>query len=100
MRVILITNILKENICEYKDIEIIHFNPWGFSKSNIEKQISAALYETYIPSNVLIKYCIKDLFFGRRSQIALEKIRQIYPKNEIIRIEENQINLILNNFSI
>ena len=79
---------------------LVYFNPWGFSRAGIEKSLIEVLKSEQVPEELIIYFCIKDLFFGRRSQIALNAITKIYPKNRLIKISETDLLLFLNNSSI
>lgn len=100
-QIVLITNLsIDETTRDNKNIVIINFNPWGFSKIGLQKQITEALVGKLIPSNVKVKYYINDLFFGRRSEIAFKKLKELFPDNEVIRIDIESVNLLLDNSSI
>ena len=68
----------------------VFFNPWGFSKSDIESKIQEALCGCLIEIDTEIFFYIENLFFGNRSKIALSKLRSIYPKNKIFEIVNAQ----------
>lgn len=100
-KLVLITNLpLDYRVDDNKNLEIINFNPWGFSKLELQKQITEVLATKFIPLDVTILYCVKDLFFGRRSEIAFKRLKELFPKNEVIRIDIECVNLLLNNSSI
>jgi hypothetical protein len=98
-----ITNYLLEEFIK-KDlttnIKSLYFNPWGFSKLGIENQIEEALKNKIDNVNVEIYFVVKNLFFGRRKNIALEKIKALYPQNKIHVLTEEELILFFDNTSI
>jgi len=84
-----------------KGVTVVFFNPWGFSKSDIESKIQEALCECLIEMDSEIYFYIENIFFGNRSKIALNKLRSIYPKNKIFEINNLQeLELFFNQPSI
>jgi len=78
----------------------VNFNPWGFSRIEIARKIIESLSTISIAEEDKIYFCIKDLFFGRRSQVAFDAVSEVYPKNIIWKISEKELYLLLNNSSI
>jgi len=68
----------------------IFFNPWGFSKLAIENQIQEALFQHLVENDSEFFYYVENLFFGNRSKIAFNKLKSIYPNNNIIEILDFQ----------
>ena len=96
-------NYLLTNICldqklkvSLKDkFNVIFFNPWGFSKKGVQHQ----LYETVSFLDIQIEsqvfYYIKPLFWGKRAQIGFEALKNLYPKNFLVFLNEDQFNKLL-----
>ena len=79
----------------------IFFNPWGFSKLSIENQVQEALFQHLIENDAEILFYIENLFFGNRSKIALNKLKSVYPKNNIIEILDfEDLQLFFNQSSV
>jgi hypothetical protein len=83
-----------------ESFEYIFFNPWGFSRKSIEVQLENILKNYQIQHEELIFYLVKDLFFGRRSDIAFKHLKSIIPTANINRISEKDLELLLNNPSV
>jgi hypothetical protein len=83
-----------------EEIENLYFNPWGFSKLGIEIQIEDVLKNKIDNVDIEIYFVVKDLFFGRRRKIALEKIKVLYPQNKVHELTEEELILLFDNTSI
>lgn len=96
---IVITNI--QHLDLDKDLnKFIYFNPWGFSKSGIASQLSNALNGIEFHAEDVIVFCIRDLFYGRRSEIAFQRISERFRRNKIIKLSPEEMESFLNNSSV
>lgn len=99
---IVLTNFekIRNNVDFNLDVKIFIYNPWGFSKKGIEDQIINLTFDIGF-SNEKILFYVGDLFFGNRTKIALNKLRELFPSNEIIVIKnENELHLFLDQSSV
>jgi hypothetical protein len=80
--------------------KLVYFNPWGFSRVGIARKIIESLSAISIAEDDKIYFCLRDLFFGQRSQIAFDAVSKAYSKNIILKISEQDLYLLLNNSSI
>lgn len=99
---IVLTNFekIRNNVDFNLDVKVFIYNPWGFSKKGIEDQITNLTIDIGF-SNEIILFYVSDLFFGNRTQIALKKLRELLPNNEIIVIKnENDLNLFFDQSSV
>ncbi len=101
---ILITNHeVLNNFNSYRgcQFEVIQFNPWGFSKIGIENQILQAISVLPPSENCQILFFVTDCFFGNRSKIAFNTLKNYFPKKEIFEFKSlNELNLFLDNSSV
>lgn len=81
-------------------IKTIYFNPWGFSRSGIKAQINEALKAVKLSEKYRIIFCIKNLFFGRRVEVALRELESLSPNNLILNVDRDDLELFLNNLSV
>ena len=82
------------------DCEFVFFNPWGFSKLGIENALRAKLLDCNFQPNQAIYVCIHNLFFGRRAEIVVSTLRELFPLSQISKISEEELKLLLNNPSV
>ena len=97
---LLITNVDTPNIPNR--IYLIRFNPWGFSRTKIGDQIEESIKSSKIDIDDSCEFYIyiKPLFFGRRGELAYQKIKLLYPKNKIHFIDENCFKSFFNQSAI
>ncbi len=68
----LITNAILDSPMTYKNLKIVYFNPWGFSKIGIINQIEQTLSESQLTNQDTLYIYLEPYFFGRRSKIVVE----------------------------
>jgi hypothetical protein len=81
-------------------IKVIYFNPWGFSRSGIKLQIMEALKYVEYSDQMKIIFCIKNLFFGRRLQIAISEIKLHWQNSQILKVDREEFESFFDNLSI
>jgi len=94
----LITNICLDDKLKasLKDkFNVIFFNPWGFSKIGIQQQLFETVRFLDIQIENQIFYYIKPLFWGKRAQIGFETLKNLYPENFLVFINEDEFNKLL-----
>ncbi len=79
---------------------LVYFNPWGFSKAQIKHQLLSTIEGLNVERADQIIFSLKDIFFGRRSEIAFQAILERYPQKKIIRLSLSQLELFLNDSSV
>jgi hypothetical protein len=99
-----ISNIKFENFFEshllgFGDRYIV-FNPWGFSRIGIITSLKDTLSKVNVLHDAKIYVCIKPLFYGRRSSLVFEAVVNLYPSNEVMKVSEDELILLLNNSSV
>jgi hypothetical protein len=101
MNNIVITNIeLPENGTINSSFKVYFFNPWGFSKKGIKNQIGTLATTIRIEAEDKIYFCIKDLFFGNRSQIAFAELKKFFLDNRVERIDLPTLRLLFDESSV
>ena len=101
MNKIVITNFeIPQNGTINSSLKVYFFNPWGFSKKGIEVQIRAAAEAINVVAEDEIYFCIKDLFFGNRSQIAFAELEKIFCDNCVERINLPTLCLLFDESSV
>jgi hypothetical protein len=81
-------------------IRVIYFNPWGFSSSGIKGQILEALKFFEYSDQMKIIFCMKNLFFGRRLQIAISEIKLHWQNSQILKVDREEFESFFDNLSI
>jgi hypothetical protein len=84
------------------DCSFLYFNPWGFSKSQIESQIEDSIKNSKISIDDRSEFFIyiKPLFFGKRGLIAYLKVKSLYPNNKVHFLDQQTIQSFLNDSAI
>lgn len=73
--IFIFTNINKDSkqLLRIKHDRLIFYNPWGFSKAAIKKEILNLIKINKIKNNDIVKFKFNNLFFGNRAKF-IEKI--------------------------
>lgn len=95
----LLTNTTRKESNLVKDIFIIYYNPWGFSKKSIEHQVETALSSFDINDNDILYIYMKPHFFGKRSEIVV-KFCQKNIKAQILVLSDDNFELLINDSSV
>ena len=75
-------NVAKRSYPEY---QVVFFNPWGFSKTEISDSLRAACHEAFLASGDLeILLDFNNLFFGRRVDFVFSELRGWFPDAKLL----------------
>ena len=89
MHKIAITNLdTKVVLSNFPNCNIVHFEPWGFSKNAIQKDLRRAcreIFDVVEQQEIEIIIWIKPRFFGRRVNFVVDTIKNFFPDTSVIK---------------
>ena len=92
MTKIAITNLdPKSVLTHFPNSTIVRFEPWGFSKDAIQKDLIRAckgIFDDVKQQEIEIIIWIEARFFGRRVNFVVDEIKKIFPDSRVINVQK------------
>ena len=89
MHKIAITNLdTKVVLIDFPKCNVVYFEPWGFSKNAIQKDLRRAcreIFDVAEQQEIEIIIWIKPRFFGRRVNFVVDEIKKFFPDASVIK---------------